>query len=351
MRSRSAPGWLALPEAERAHFARRVGSVMLAPALRLWISAPRVAAARDAVGADWWAALQAHNDWPALPAGMATWPDVGDAAGVGELLRMAGASVLQALLPHGALQPRGCRTAGAGGTVCDAGAAGPGRGAGHMGAGPGLGAAMSFVLWQVDAGVGVASARQVLRADEVAPLQEANALVQALAQACHGQTRRLQNELEAAHRRGLAQGLEDGRRQAQQELAQALAGLEAKAAQERDQQRAAVAALALQVARKILGELPQAERLSALAAHAAQELLPARTLRLHVAPAMLEAGARAPGRTGPARHRPGAGARAGRSRPGARCLPPGNRSGQCRCQPAGATRPPGQRAGRGACTP
>ena len=148
---------------------------------------------------------------------------------------------------------------------------------------------MSFVLWQADAAVGVASARQVLRADEVAPLQEANALVQALAQTCQGQTRRLQNELEAAHRRGLAQGLEDGRRQAQQELAQALAGLEAKAAQERDQQRAAVAALALQVARKIIGELPQAERLSALAAHAAQELLPARTLRLHVAPAMVEA--------------------------------------------------------------
>jgi type III secretion protein L len=147
---------------------------------------------------------------------------------------------------------------------------------------------MSFVLWQVDAGMGVASARQVLRADEVAPLQEANALVQALAQACHGQSRRLQTELEAAHRRGLTQGLEEGRRQAQQELAQALASLEAKAAQERDQQRAAVAALALQVARKILGELPQAERLSALAAHAAQELLPARTLRLHVAPAMLE---------------------------------------------------------------
>ncbi len=148
---------------------------------------------------------------------------------------------------------------------------------------------MSFVLWQADAGVGVASARQVLRADEVAPLQEANALVQALAQTCQGQTRRLQNELEAAHRGGLAQGLEDGRRLAQQELAQALAGLEVKAAQERDQQRAAVAALALQVARKIIGELPQAERLSALAAHAAQELLPARTLRLHVAPAMVEA--------------------------------------------------------------
>ena len=99
-----APGWLALPEAERAHFTRRVGSVMLAPALRLWISAPRVAAAREAVGADWWAALQLHNDWPALPNGMATWPDGGDAAGVGELMRMAGASVLQALLPHGALR-------------------------------------------------------------------------------------------------------------------------------------------------------------------------------------------------------------------------------------------------------
>lgn len=99
-----APGWLALPETERAHFSRRVGSVMLAPALRLWISAPRVAAAREAVGADWWAALQSHNEWPALPAGMATWPDGGDAANVGELLRMAGASVLQALLPHGALR-------------------------------------------------------------------------------------------------------------------------------------------------------------------------------------------------------------------------------------------------------
>src|SRR5207244_226909 len=43
-----APGWLGLPEGALALCARRIGAVLCAPALRLWIDGPRIAAARAA---------------------------------------------------------------------------------------------------------------------------------------------------------------------------------------------------------------------------------------------------------------------------------------------------------------
>jgi hypothetical protein len=99
-----APPWLSLSEPTLGLLARRVGSVLAAPALRLWIAAPRVAAACAALGEDWWHALQAHPHWPALPEGAVTWPlDARtDPGGVASTLQQAGAAVLLSTLPHGA---------------------------------------------------------------------------------------------------------------------------------------------------------------------------------------------------------------------------------------------------------
>lgn len=101
-----APPWLALSRGARGLFTRRVGSVLAAPALRLWIAAPQVAAAQAAVGVDWWQALMQRDDWPPLPPQLAPWPDgaATDAAGVAGVLHEAGAAVLLATLPHGALR-------------------------------------------------------------------------------------------------------------------------------------------------------------------------------------------------------------------------------------------------------
>jgi hypothetical protein len=101
-----APPWLALSPRARGLFTRRVGAVLAAPALRLWIAAPQVAAACAAVGADWWQALMARTDWPALPPQLSPWPAGAgtDADGVASMLHEAGAAVLLATLPHGALR-------------------------------------------------------------------------------------------------------------------------------------------------------------------------------------------------------------------------------------------------------
>ena len=101
-----APAWLTLSRNAQRLFARRVGSVLAAPALRLWIAAPQIAAAQAARGEDWWKALMARPDWPALPPQLSPWPEgaATDPAGVAAVLHEAGAAVLLATLPHGALR-------------------------------------------------------------------------------------------------------------------------------------------------------------------------------------------------------------------------------------------------------
>ena len=101
-----APAWMGWPAATRALFIRRVGSVLLAPGLRLWIAAAPIAAARQALGAAWWQQLLQARDWPPLPAQTTPAPAdaVLDSTGVDRLLHEAGAAVLLASLPHGALR-------------------------------------------------------------------------------------------------------------------------------------------------------------------------------------------------------------------------------------------------------
>lgn len=143
---------------------------------------------------------------------------------------------------------------------------------------------MSFLLWQREAGVAIASARLVLRADEVPALRDAQQLRDDLDALRREQHSRVQAACASAHAEGLAAGLQEGRAQARDEIAATLAGLAATAAQHEARRRADVAALALQVARKLLGEIDDAQRLAALAREAAREMLPAPRLTLRVHP-------------------------------------------------------------------
>lgn len=112
----AAPAWLALPAAELQALALRCGSVLAAPALRLWIAGPLRELARSTLGAPWWRALRSAPDWPSLPdglpAGLAGWPEVTTPDGLRQQFTEAGAAVLLAGLPHGALRHAASRRLG-----------------------------------------------------------------------------------------------------------------------------------------------------------------------------------------------------------------------------------------------
>ncbi|HSI56253.1 MAG TPA: FliH/SctL family protein [Ideonella sp.] len=145
---------------------------------------------------------------------------------------------------------------------------------------------MSFLLWHAGS-VGLAGDRRVLRAGEVAPLAHALALIERV-EALSARTAEQQRAAEAAGREaGLAMGAEAARQAAQAALADELARLARRAQADRERAQRDVAQLALEVARRLVGELPAPERLAGLAAQAARELLPARTWRLSVHPSQV----------------------------------------------------------------
>ena len=147
---------------------------------------------------------------------------------------------------------------------------------------------MSFLIWH-GGSVGLASDRRVLRPDEVQPLESALAVARRLADEQAAQAGRVQAAVAAGQAEGRHQGAAAAQAAAQVRLAEELTQLarQAQAHRERDQQ--AVARLALEVVRKLLGSLPQADRLAELAVQSARELLPARTWRLSVHPAQIPA--------------------------------------------------------------
>ncbi len=114
----AAPAWLALERSELLALAQRVGSVLAAPALRLWISGPLRELARSALGAPWWRALRSAPAWPplpaGLPAGLGDWPEVTTPERLSRQFTEAGAAVLLAGLPHGALRHAASRRLGPG---------------------------------------------------------------------------------------------------------------------------------------------------------------------------------------------------------------------------------------------
>lgn len=112
----AAPAWLGLDRAELQALALRCGSVLAAPALRLWIAGPLRELARSALGVSWWRALRGAPDWPALPQGLPAslggWPEVSTPQALGQQFTEAGAAVLLAGLPHGSLRHAASRRLG-----------------------------------------------------------------------------------------------------------------------------------------------------------------------------------------------------------------------------------------------
>lgn len=132
---------------------------------------------------------------------------------------------------------------------------------------------MNYVVWNGQGAVRIASERRVLRAAELPLAQDAQSLRDRL-QALHDEAvARLDAEAAAARLTGFTQGQAEGRRAAADEQAQQLLALAESAAAERAALREQLASLALQVVRKLAGQLPGDERLVRLADVAARELL------------------------------------------------------------------------------
>lgn len=143
---------------------------------------------------------------------------------------------------------------------------------------------MTYLLWQRNGDLRIASPRTVLRASDVPLLADALTLRNRL-QALHDEQAAQVDAAQAqARAAGHAQGLEEGRRAASDDVADTLNGLAAAAARQHEATHAQVAALALEVVRKLLGRFAAPELLLALADTAAREMLPAQTWVLSVHP-------------------------------------------------------------------
>lgn len=99
-----APGWLALPGDELTALIHRVGALVAAPQLRLWIDGARLDAARSAVGAAFLQSLLARRDNTLLPRDVTPCPRIEVAEQVAPALHGAGAAVLLAATPTAALR-------------------------------------------------------------------------------------------------------------------------------------------------------------------------------------------------------------------------------------------------------
>jgi hypothetical protein len=100
----AAPAWLALRDAELATLQRRIGALLYAPEIRLWIDHARLAAARTALGETFMQALLAQRDLLAFPIDAGARPRINAADQVPVQLQLAGAAVLLASLPQGPLR-------------------------------------------------------------------------------------------------------------------------------------------------------------------------------------------------------------------------------------------------------
>ena len=143
---------------------------------------------------------------------------------------------------------------------------------------------MSFLLWQRHGDLRIASTRRVLRAAEVPLLAEAQQLRDSVLELERSQQARVQAASDAARAEGFAQGLAEGRAAARDDIASQINALAAHAARQHEALREQTAALALQVARKLIGSFATPEQLVALACTAARDVMPAHGLTLVVHP-------------------------------------------------------------------
>lgn len=143
---------------------------------------------------------------------------------------------------------------------------------------------MSYLLWQRDRTLGIGASRVVLRAADVPLLADAHRLRDRLEQLNEDAAQRIATAEQDARVQGYVQGREQATHEAQDEVASSILALQQKAEQDRVQVRGEIAALALQVVRKVLGQVPADGVLAALAETAARDMLPAQTLTLYVHP-------------------------------------------------------------------
>lgn len=99
-----APEWMAWGAEPLAALQHQVGALVLAPEMRLWIDAPRLAAATRVLGAPLLQALLALPDGEMLPRDVTPAPRIERADHVAPSLRACGASVLLASLSGGELR-------------------------------------------------------------------------------------------------------------------------------------------------------------------------------------------------------------------------------------------------------
>jgi hypothetical protein len=100
----AAPAWLALSDSRLATLQRQIGALVHAAEIRLWIDNARIAAARHTLGEAFLRALLAQRDLAAFPHDAGPRRRIDHADDVAPCLQMAGAAVLLAALPHGALR-------------------------------------------------------------------------------------------------------------------------------------------------------------------------------------------------------------------------------------------------------
>jgi flagellar biosynthesis/type III secretory pathway protein FliH len=141
---------------------------------------------------------------------------------------------------------------------------------------------MSFLLWQRDAAAAIGSSRLVFRAAEVPLLADAQVLCDRLSAEHASAGTRITQAVAAAREASYAQGLAEGRDAGRELVAATLTTLTESANREREALRGEVASLALEVVRKLLGQLDHDAVLAALAATAAHDLIPGTALSLIV---------------------------------------------------------------------
>lgn len=144
---------------------------------------------------------------------------------------------------------------------------------------------MNYLLWQRQGPQRLGSSGRVIPAADVPLLNGALALLERLDEVEQQALMQVEARRESAWDEGWQSGMAEGRRQAADESAQCMAGLVRAAQVEHDNFRRDLAALALCVARRLLGQLADEQQLVALATTAAAELAPSSRWMLRVHPA------------------------------------------------------------------
>ncbi len=147
---------------------------------------------------------------------------------------------------------------------------------------------MTFIALVRDTSVSLATDEQVLAAEDVQALASAVEVGRRLAQLLEQSGQAIAAARRDAFEKGHAAGKAAGLLAARDEVAAELTGMAVEAQRQRMALQGAVARLAIQVVRKLAGEVGAPEMVAGLAQTAAADLLPAVSLTLRVSPPVVE---------------------------------------------------------------